>query len=169
MIVEPMRNRFLSRVGYTIGALALLACETTPRTPETATATARTEDTVAHTLAGIELQAKPLIPAMQNQLQQLATQPPDRVRENLTAHKHQLADLVTAMRADLTRTEQGPPPGFLALADSALEDIGGGTGLADGIREDFSPEQLDEHLARVRRLIGMYEQAIRSRESSPTP
>jgi hypothetical protein len=76
----------------------------------------------------------------------------------MTAYKNLAGDLVTSMQADLNRVGQADSGQFKALSDSVMEDIGGGTGTADGPE----PSQVPQHVARMRTLIDVYQQTMRS-------
>ena len=113
---------------------------------------------VEGTNSGSELEAPRLIPAMQNQLNLMASgdQPTDP--ENLTAYKNLAGDVVNSMIADLHRAGLADSGSFRALRDSVMDDLGGGAGTES--RLDRS--KLNEHIAQMRRLISMYQQAMRS-------
>jgi hypothetical protein len=144
-----------------VGALLMLACDSSPRAPETASAYAGRRDTVAHTLLGTQLQAMPLIQPMRDQLRRLAEERVERSRGNLTAHKNQLADLIDAMEADIRRLGGDISP-ISALGDSAANELGGGTGPAEGYADGgINSAELQRHLARVEHLIGLYEATVR--------
>ena len=143
----------------------LPACRDTPETgargsasssPYTADSENRArEDGLDGTNSGAELEAPRLIPAVKNQLELMSTGPGVN-RENMTAYKNLAGDLVTSMQADLARV--GVDPGDLrALGDSIMEDIGGGTGTAAGPE----PSEIPQHVARMRRLIDLYQQTMR--------
>jgi hypothetical protein len=113
---------------------------------------------VEGTNSGSELEAPRLIPALQNQLNLMAAgeQPTDR--ENLTAYKNLAGDVVNSMAADLSRVGLADSGAFNALRDSVLEELGGGAGT----ESTLDRSRLNEHIARMRRLIPMYQQSIRS-------
>jgi hypothetical protein len=108
--------------------------------------------------SGSEVEAPRLIPAIQNQLNLMASgvQPTDA--ENLTAYKNLAGDLVNSMAADLHRAGLADSADFRALKDSVMHDLGGG---AEG-ESRLDHLTLNEHIGRMRRLISMYQQAIRS-------
>jgi hypothetical protein len=108
---------------------------------------------VEGTNSGSELEAPRLIPAIQNQLNLMASggQPTDP--ENLTAYKNLAGDVVNSMAADLSRVGLADSGAFRALRDSVLDDLGGGAG---------TESKLNGHIARMRRLISMYQQAMTS-------
>ncbi len=115
------------------------------------------DDRMAGTNTGAELEAPRLIPAVQNQLNLMAngTQPPNP--ENLTAYKNMAGDLINSMIADLYRAGYADSGNFRALADSVLDELGGGAG---------TPSQLDrsklpQHVDRMQRLIRQYQQTMR--------
>jgi hypothetical protein len=145
-------------------AAALVACSR--EKAGNASASAYTSDSdssaravgLAGTNRGLELEAPRLIPAMQNQLNLMAkgAQPADR--GNLTAYKNLASDLVNSMVADLYRAGYADSGNFRALRDSVLDDLGGGAGTSS--KPD--PSDLKPHIDRMRRLITMYQQAMRS-------
>jgi hypothetical protein len=115
------------------------------------------EEGVAGTNSGSELEAPRLIPAIQNQLNLMAngTQPPSTT--NLTAYKNMAGDLINSMAADLYRAGQADSGNFKALADSVLEDLGGGAGTTARIDK----RKLPQHVDRMQRLIRSYQQAMK--------
>jgi hypothetical protein len=110
------------------------------------------------TNSGSELEAPRLIPAMQNQLNLMASggQPTDP--ENLTAYKNLAGDVVNSMVADLHRAGLADSGDFRALRDSVLDDLGGGAGS----ESKLDRSKLKEHIPRMRRLISMYQEDIRN-------
>jgi hypothetical protein len=130
-----------------------------------ATASAYTSDSdssakaagVEGTNSGSELEAPRLIPAIQNQLNLMSAggQPTDQ--ENLNAYKNLAGDAVNAMAADLNRAGLADSGNFQTLKDSVLNDLGGGAGT----NTDLNRSELPAHIARMRRLISMYQQGMR--------
>lgn len=114
------------------------------------------EDALEGTNSGSELEAPRLIPALRNQLE-LMSSGSQTSTENLTAYKNLASDLVTSMQADLYRVGFADSGQFRALSDSVLEDIGGGTGTAAGPE----PSEVEQHVARMRRLLELYQQTMR--------
>jgi hypothetical protein len=110
------------------------------------------------TNTGSELEAPRLIPAMQNQLNLMASggQPTDP--ENLTAYKNLAGDVVNSMVADLHRAGLADSGDFRALKDSVTGDLGGGAGS----ESKLDRSKLKEHIPRMRRLISMYQEDMRS-------
>jgi hypothetical protein len=110
------------------------------------------------TNSGSELEAPRLVPALQNQLNLMAAgeQPTDR--ENLTAYKNLAGDVVNSMAADLSRAGLADSGAFKSLRDSVMDDLGGGAGT----ESTLEPSKLKEHIPRMRRLISMYQQAMRT-------
>jgi len=110
------------------------------------------------TNSGSELEAPRLIPALQNQLNLMAAgeQPTDR--ENLTAYKNLAGDVVNSMAADLYRVGLADSGAFKALRDSVLDELGGGAGT----ESTLDRAKLQEHIPRMRRLIAIYQQGIRT-------
>jgi hypothetical protein len=158
----------MRRVHLLLLALPLYACgrespETGARgasssSPYTADSENRArEDGLEGTNSGAELEAPRLIPAVKNQLELMAGGS-EVSRENLTAYKNLAGDLVTSMQADLNRVGLADSGHFKALSDSVVEDIGGGTGTAAGPE----PSQVNAHVSRMQRLIGFYQEAMRS-------
>ena len=148
-------------------ALVLSACgrespETGARgtasaSPYTADSQSRArEDSLEGTSSGAELEAPRLIPAVRNQLE-LMSRDSQINRENLTAYRNLISDLVTSMQADLYRVSFADSGQFRALSDSALDDLGGSTGTAVGPE----PSKLKEHVARMRRLLELYQQTMK--------
>lgn len=122
-----------------------------------ADSTAR-EEGMAGTNSGSELEAPRLIPAIQNQLNLMAngTQAPNTT--NLTAYKNMAGDLINSMVADLYRAGYADSGNFKVLADSVLEDLGGGAGTTAHI----TPAKLPQHVDRMQRLIRTYQQTMRA-------
>jgi hypothetical protein len=114
------------------------------------------EDGLDGTNSGAELEAPRLIPAVKNQLE-LMVSGSQVSRDNMTAYKNLAGDLVTSMQADLYRVGLADSGNFKALSDSVVEDIGGGTGTAAGPE----PSKVPQHVARMRRLIDIYQGAMR--------
>ena len=110
------------------------------------------------TNSGSELEAPRLIPAVQNQLNLMGAggQPTDR--ENLDAYKNLAGDVVNSMAADLHRAGLADSGEFRTLQDSVLDDLGGGAGT----HADLDRQHLTGHIPRMRRLISMYQQSMRS-------
>jgi hypothetical protein len=144
------------------GAVSIFACDTPPRARETATTYAGPADTAAQTLLGTQLQAGPLIPAVRDQLRRFARQPDERTEGNLTGYKYQLARLTAAMEADVQRIGGTNMDVISALADSVADDLGGGTGDVQNLGDDgkIDSAKLQDHTARVERLIGLYQAAV---------
>jgi hypothetical protein len=119
--------------------------------------TTASEDGLAGTNSGSELEAPRLIPATQNQLNLMSngTQPPNP--DNLTAYKNLAGDLVNAMVADLHRAGYADSGSFKAVADSVLEDLGGGAGTSSSLDRS----KLPQHVDRMQRLIRTYQQTMR--------
>jgi hypothetical protein len=171
MLIEcicPSRIESLMKpIHLLLPALLLAACRETPETgargnasssPYTADAENRTrEDGLEGTNSGSELEAPRLIPAVKNQLD-LMSSGSQASRENMTAYKNLAGDLVTSMQADLNRVGQADSGNFKALSDSVLDDIGGGTGTTTGPERSEIPR----HVARMRALIELYQQTMRS-------
>ena len=114
------------------------------------------EDGLEGTNSGSELEAPRLIPAVRNQLE-LMSRNSQTNTENRTAYKNLAGDLVKSMQADLYRVGFADSGQFKALSDSVLNDIGGGTGMAEGPE----PAEVKQHVARVRRLLDVYQQTMK--------
>jgi hypothetical protein len=115
------------------------------------------EDGLAGTNSGSELEAPRLIPATQNQLTLMAngSQPPNP--DNLTAYKNMAGDLISSMTADLYRAGYADSGNFRSLADSVLNDLGGGAGTSSTLDRS----RLPQHVDRMQRLIRLYQQTMR--------
>jgi hypothetical protein len=125
--------------------------------------TSAREDGLAGTNSGSELEAPRLIPAIQNQLNLMASgsRPPNP--DNLTAYKNMAGDLINSMTADLYRAGYADSGNFRALSDSVLDDLGGGAGSSSRLdRAD-----LPRHVDRMQRLIRTYQQTMRKAAERP--
>lgn len=116
------------------------------------------EDGLSGTNSGAELEAPRLIPAIQNQLNLMAsgTQPPNP--DNFTAYKNMAGDLINSMIADLYRAGYADSGNFRALSDSVLDDLGGGPGTLSTLDRS----KLPQHVDRMQRLIRAYQQTMRT-------
>jgi hypothetical protein len=112
---------------------------------------------ISGTNSGVEMEAPRLIPAMQNQLSLMGTGAQRIDPDNLTAYKNLASDLVNSMIADLYRAGYADSGSFRILRDSVLNDLGGGAGASTKL----DPSALKPHIERMRRLISMYQQAMR--------
>jgi hypothetical protein len=150
-------------------ALTLILCACTRESPESGARGAASsspytadsenrarEDGLEGTNSGSELEAPRLIPAVRNQLE-LMSRDSQSNTENRTAYKNLAGDLVKSMQADLYRVGFADSGQFKALSDSVLTDIGGGTGIAAGPE----PGEVKQHVARVRRLLELYQQTMK--------
>jgi hypothetical protein len=151
-----------------LGAVLCIACNRENReTRGNASASAYTadadssarEDGLAGTNSGAELEAPRLIPAVQNQLNLMSngSQPPNP--DNLTSYKNMAGDLINSMIADLYRAGYADSGNFRSLADSVLEDLGGGAGTTAKLGQPSA--QLPQHIDRMQRLIRVYQQTMR--------
>jgi hypothetical protein len=145
----------------------LTACrEHAAETGRTASAYTNGTDTAAGanlrgTTAGVEYEAPRLIPGLRAQLERLSA-PRDSVTDSdLASYKNLTGTLINAMQADLTRVGLADSGAFKALSDSVLSELGGGTGVPGRIPGD----RLSRNLGQMRRLVGMYQQWMRSAPS----
>ena len=117
------------------------------------------EDGVPGTNSGAELEAPRLIPAIQNQLNLMSSgsRPPNP--DNLTSYKNMAGDLINSMIADLYRAGYADSGNFKTLADSILNDLGGGAGTTAKL--EGSSARLPQHIDRMQRLIRLYQQTMR--------
>jgi hypothetical protein len=120
-----------------------------------ASASAYTSD--SGTNSGSELEAPRLIPAIQNQLNLMASGERPTDPENLTAYKNLAGDVVNSMAADLSRVGLADSGAFRRLRDSVMDDLGGRAGS----ESKLDRRKLNDHIARMQRLISMYQQAMR--------
>jgi hypothetical protein len=118
----------------------------------------------AGTNSGSELEAPRLLPAVQNQLNLMAKGAQPVNPDNLTAYKNMAGDLINSMIADIYRAGYADSGHFRALSDSALRDLGGGAGTP----ATLDRSQLPQHIQRMRRLIALYQQAMRNVPTSPS-
>lgn len=108
------------------------------------------------TNTGVEFEAPRRIPGVLAGLDQVKRQPD---QTNLSAFRGDLGSMEDAMRADLTRAGLADTGEFQALTDSIGRDLGGGAGrLADAAQ----PGKVPRLEARVRRLIAVHDQMMRS-------
>lgn len=120
-------------------------------------ATIYREDTgrVPGTHMSTRLEAPTQIPALQQRLDSMSKDPGYLERTRYAdGYRNLLGDAVNTMSADLSRVGAADSGRFHDLSQQALEDLGGGTGDAH-----LKPGDVPAHVARVRRLIAMYEQA----------
>jgi hypothetical protein len=110
------------------------------------------------TNSGSELEAPRLIPAMQNQLNLMASGTQSANPDNLTAYKNLAGDLVNSMAADMYRVGLADSGSFKALRDSVMEDLGGGAGSSSTLDKS----KLNEHISRMRRLLSIYQRSMRA-------
>lgn len=107
--------------------------------------------------AGVEYDAPRLIPAIRQQMAQL--QEPEGASEaNVTAFRNGVGTMVNAMQADLNLVGVTDSGDFRALGDSVMREFGGGPGSP----AELKVEEARPAIAQVERLIGMYEQRMRS-------
>ena len=106
--------------------------------------------------AGIEYEAPRLIPGIRQQIAQLQEQ--GATEANLTPFRNGVGTLLNAMQADLNRVGVTDSGDFRELGDSVMREFGGGAGSPP----DMDPEGARSAVAQVERLIGMYEQRMRT-------
>jgi hypothetical protein len=153
----------ISRAVLLLIVLGLPACrERVPETGRTASAYTTGGDSAVGaglpgTAAGVEYEAPRLIPGMRAQLEQYSS--PDRplTESDLASYKNTAGTLIDAMQADLTRVGLADSGAFKALSDSVLNELGGGTGVPHRVEG----QRLSQNVARMQRLIGVYEQWMR--------
>ena len=116
------------------------------------------------TNSGSELEAPRLLPAIQNQLNLMAKGAQPVNADNLTAYKNMAGDLINSMIADIHRAGYADSGHFRALSDSALTDLGGGSGSPPTLDRS----KLPQHIQRMRRLIALYQQAMRNVPTRPS-
>jgi hypothetical protein len=122
------------------------------------------EDGLAGTNSGAELEAPRLLPAIQNQLNLMAKGAQPTNPDNLTAYKNMAGDLINSMIADVYRAGYADTGHFRALSDSVLNDLGGGAGTT----ATLDRSKLPQHIQRMRRLITLYQQAVRNVPNRPS-
>lgn len=115
------------------------------------------EDGLSGTNSGSELEAPRLIPAIQNQLNLMASGSQPVKPDNLTAYKNMAGDLINSMIADLYRAGYADSGNFKELSDSVLDDLGGGAGT----ESTLDRSKLPQHVQRMKRLISLYQQTMR--------
>jgi len=94
---------------------------------------------------------------MRAQLDQLARPEARRDPTSLSSYSGAVSRLVDAMETDLVRVGLADTGAFKLLSDSLVNDLGGGTVLAD----PPSAERLSVDTDRMRRLIALYENWMR--------
>lgn len=115
------------------------------------------ESGLSGTNSGSELEAPRLIPAIQNQLNLMASGAQPANPDNLTAYKNMAGDLINSMSADLYRAGFADSGNFRALSDTVLDELGGGAGTASRLNRS----ELPRHIDRMQRLIRLYQQTMR--------
>jgi hypothetical protein len=154
----------VSRAMLLLIGLTLPACrERVPETGRTASAYTTGGDSAVGadlhgTAAGVEYEAPRLIPGMRAQLEQYASPNRPVTDSDVASYKNTAGTLIDAMQADLTRVGLADSGAFKALSDSVLNELGGGT----GVPHRMAGERLSQNVARMQRLIGVYEQWMRN-------
>ena len=108
------------------------------------------------------LTAPAIIAPMRLELDRMRANPGAWLEANSTGHKFLLSDLIAAMQADMTRLGISDTEDLRTLGDSAIEALGGGTGIADAL----DVESVPAHADRVERLITLYESKLRSSQGA---
>jgi hypothetical protein len=106
---------------------------------------------------GVEFEAPRLIPAMRAQITRLQERQ-GATEENLTAFRNNVSGLVTAMQSDLQRVGVTDSGYFRELSDSVMRELGGGPGSP----ATADPKETSSLAAQVERLIGLYEERMRT-------
>jgi hypothetical protein len=105
---------------------------------------------------GVEYEAPRLIPAIRAQITEIEDR--NGAKEgNLIALRNGIGTLVNAMETDLHRVGARDDGTFAALSDSIMREFGGA-----GDEATILPEVGHQVAARVRRLIGLYEERMRT-------
>lgn len=151
----------MSRAVTWLSLILVLACrESRSGVPETGTpdvaqrtGSAELEDDEA----GVEYEAPRLIPAIRAQISQIRDSG-GTSEGNLTAFRNGVGTLLNAMQADLNRVGVTDTGAFRELGDSVMREFGGGPGSP----ADLKPEEARPATAQVERLIGLYEERMRS-------
>ena len=126
--------------------------------------TSAKENGLAGTNSGSELEAPRLLPALQNQLDLMAKGGQPANPDNLTAYKNMAGDLINSMIADTYRAGYADSGRFTALSDSVLNDLGGRAGTT----APLDRSKLPQHIQRMRRLITLYQQAMKNIPNKPS-
>lgn len=153
----------MRRAVLLLGALLSVACSREKAGNASASAytsdsdSSAKEDGLAGTNSGAELEAPRLIPAIQNQLNLMANGSTVPDPDNLTAYKNMAGDLLNSMVADLYRAGYADSGNFKTLADSVLDDLGGGAGTP----AKLDRSRLPQHVDRMQRLVRLYQQTMR--------
>ena len=132
------------------------AADAQPGGPADSALTA-TGDTLESARAGVEYEAPRLIPAMRAQLEVMGGAGAGATEGNVTGYKSMAGHLVDAMLTDLNRVGSSEVDGIRALGDSAVNLVGGGTGVPGA-----SPEDLARSRELMTRLITRYQEAMRA-------
>ena len=108
------------------------------------------------------LTAPAIIAPMRLELDRMRANPGAWLEANSTGHKFLLSDLIAAMQADMTRLGISDTEDLRTLGDSAIEALGGGTGIADAL----DVESVPAHADRVEWIITLYESKLRSSQGA---
>jgi hypothetical protein len=173
---EPTQpeERIMNRVSLPLLSLALLiGCRATDKPPggaraaegtRTGSAYSTGSDTTAMnqriegTNTGAEFEAPRRIPGVLAALDVVSQRGPAPSQENLTALRGSVSSMTAAMRSDFTRVGEADTGAFRDLADSLGRQIGG---TAGGLADEMDPSEVPQLSARVRRLIGLYQERMK--------
>lgn len=145
-------------VGETAEDRAATGADSLPETGSYYTRDADSGLAVEGTATSAMLTAPAIVPPVRLSLNRLAAGARSDDDPNRSAHKVLLADLVAAMQMDLNRLGVSDNADLQALGDSVVNEVGGGAGVADGP----GPADVEAHVARVERLITLYESKVGS-------
>ena len=150
----------MSRAVTWLSLILVLACrESRSGVPETGTpdVAQRTGSAEQDHEAGVEYEAPRLIPAIRAQISQIRDSG-GTSEGNLTSFRNGVGTLLNAMQTDLNRVGVTDTGTFRELGDSVMRELGGGPGSP----ADLKPEEARPATAQVERLIGLYEERMRS-------
>jgi hypothetical protein len=117
-----------------------------------------TKNALPQTHAAKDLEAPERLRGFLPILDRMSKAPLSYFNENVTAYKFELARVIDAMSADLTRARL-PEGKFRERAQRVMDELGGGTGRA----RPLSEEERRKHIADVQQLIQMYETAMQTK------
>lgn len=111
------------------------------------------------TNTGAEFEAPRRIPGVLAALDAVSQPGKAPSQENLTALRGSVSSMTAAMRSDFTRVGEADTGAFRDLADSLGRQIGG---TAGGLADEMDPSEVPQLSARVRRLISLYQERMKS-------